>query len=194
MKKIILVSIFVLSAFAIWVGASLGIYLSSPAQALQKADLLVLLGGDSGTRSLLGAQLFSEGYAPRILLTGLDSGEKDILPYYLHWRSQVLIARGVPQDKILFDKASMNSWQEAEHTLAIMKIKGWKSVLIVSDPPHMRRLNWVWKTTFEKSGLEYSLVASSPSWWNPKRWWSDERSAKFVLSELIKYSYYRLKY
>jgi len=177
-----------------WGALHLGDYLSAPAQIPRKVDLIVVLGGDSGARSLTGAKLYRDGFAPYVLLTGLDEGEKETLPFYLHWRSQVLIAKGVSQDSLLVDTKSMNSWQEAQNTLELMKQNKWQGVLVVSDSPHMRRLDWVWGNTFDGSGKEYLLVEAKPYWWQPESWWSDERSAKFVINELIKLVYYQIKY
>lgn len=184
-------SVFILS---VWGIVNLGEYLSTPAQAPRKADLIVVLGGDGGARSLTGAELYQGGLAPYLLLTGLEEGEKEAVPYYLHWRSQLLQAKGVAATAILFDEKSMNSWQEAQNTLEMMRQKGWRRVLVVSDPPHLRRLDWVWGKTFAGTDKEYLLIAAMPSWWRSRAWWGDERSAKFVVNELGKLIYYRLKY
>jgi len=43
-------------------------------------------------------------------------------------------------------------------------------------------------------GLSYSLVASSPQWWDACEWWRDERSALVVINEYIRLAYYLVKY
>lgn len=65
---------------------------------------------------------------------------------------------------------------------------------MVSDPPHMRRLDWVWGKVFAGSGKSYVLIASEPAWWDAEHWWASEKSAQFVLTELIKMVYYVWKY
>ena len=76
----------------------------------------------------------------------------------------------------------------------LLQAFGWKKALVVSDPPHMRRLDWVWGKVFAGSGKSYALVASKPAWWDAERWWASEKSAQFVLTELIKMGYYVWKY
>jgi uncharacterized SAM-binding protein YcdF (DUF218 family) len=171
-----------------------GNYLSSPADEPHKADLIVVLGGDAGSRSITGARLFTQDYAPRVLLTGLDDGEKEALPYYLHWRSLVLVARGVPKEVILYDLESANSQEEALNTLRLMVECSWNNVLVVSDPPHMRRLSGVWGEVFKGSNKKFSLIEAVPRWWNAERWWANEISGKFVINEYIKLGYYWVKY
>lgn len=196
MKKIgfFFLTLAALAVFCGFVFFHLGTYLEGTAQQPRAADLIVVLGGDAGARSLTGARLYTQGYAPNVLLTGLDDGEKDAVPFYLHWRSQVLMAYGVSESALLFDLVSQNSYQEAQNTAALMAKKGWQKVLVVSDPPHMRRLESVWSQVFAGSGREYRLISARPYWWQAERWWSNEISAKFVVNELIKLGYYQLKY
>ena len=196
MKKIVFVflTFAALAVFCGYVFFHLGSYLEESAQQPKAADLIVVLGGDAGALSLTGARLYTQGYAPNVLLTGLDDGEKEAVPFYLHWRSQVLMAYGVAESALLFDLVSLNSYQEAQNTADLMAQKGWKKVLVVSDPPHMRRLESVWKQAFAGSGREFRLISAQPYWWQANRWWSNEISVKFVVNEVIKLGYYQLKY
>lgn len=171
-----------------------GRFVSGPADVPVKADLIVALGGDGGSRVKEAQRLFAEGYAPRILLTGIEQGDPVARPAYLEWRAAFLASRGVPVDVILFDSRSGNSWEEARNTLALMRQKGWRSVLVVSDPPHMRRLSWAWRKVFAGSGVEFRLIASQMPGWKAESWWSNEKSAQFVLIELIKLMYYTINY
>jgi len=95
---------------------------------------------------------------------------------------------------MLVDSASRNSREEAQSTLALMTRNGWSRVLVVSDPPHMRRLSWTWSRVFSGSGKTFRLVVSAPADWNASRWWADEKNAQGVLMETIKLGYYLIKY
>ena len=75
-----------------------------------------------------------------------------------------------------------------------MEARGWRRVLVVSDPSHMRRLSWTWARAFDGSGLAYTLVASSPEFWQPDAWWRDEKSGAAVILEYIKLAYYLVKH
>lgn len=171
-----------------------GVFLAAPAGAPQPADAIVILGGDGGDRTLRGLDLYRKRYAPVLLLTGVEGGEQSVQSYYLNWRAQILIAGGVKKDAIRYDAASVNSWQEAENTLKMAKASGWRKVIVVSDPPHMRRLKWVWTKVLRGTGVGFILVSERPSWWNARKWWGDEQSAKFVVSEYVKLPYYFFKY
>jgi uncharacterized SAM-binding protein YcdF (DUF218 family) len=173
--------------------AMAGRFVSGPTDVPDKADLIVVLGG-GGNRVMYALRLYRLNYSPRILLTGIELGEPLTRQAYLEWRGKFLTDRGLPRAALLFDAHSGNTWEEAASTLALMQQHGWHSVLVVSDPPHARRLSWVWRRVFAGSGLEFRLVSSPMPGWVAEEWWSNEKSAQFVLMELIKLAYYLGKY
>jgi len=185
--------VFAIAAAVVVYGISrAGYWLQAPAQAPVHADAIVVLGGNDGDRALRALELFKAGYAPKIVLTGLERGRASP-PANLTWRAEYLVARGVPKSAVRFEVYSENSYEEAENILELMKKQGWRTVIAVSDPPHMRRLAWTWHRVFKESGLGYALVASSAQWWMPGQWWRDEHSGAFVITEYIKIAYYLAK-
>jgi len=181
-------------ALAVWAVFNAARFLERPASPPERSDLMVVLGGDSGDRGLTAARLYAAGMAPRVLLTGLEGSSPRVRRAYLHWRAQVLSEAGVPLERFEYDAQSGNSWDEAVNTRRLMQARGWRKVLVVSDPYHMRRLSWAWGKAFEGSGLAYTLVASSPAFWQPDVWWRDETSGAAVIMEYIKLAYYLVKY
>lgn len=178
----------------LWAVSQAAHFLGAPALPPAPADLLVVPGGDVGDRGLATAQLYKTGMAPRVLLTGMEGSPAAVKPTYLHWRVQMLTDAGVPRERIEVDAESRNSWEEAINTRRLMEARGWRRVLVVSDPYHMRRLSWAWHRVFEGSGLEYSLASSAPEYWKADVWWRDEKSGQAVIVEYIKLVYYLAKY
>lgn len=172
----------------------LGVWVAAGARAPVSADLVVVLGGEDGHRVKKGVEVFRSGFAPSVLLTGIEASPAQERAYYLNWLAQVLADAGVPAGRVLFETNASNSFEEARATLAMLQAKAWNTALVVSDPPHMRRLDWVWGKVFEGSGKSYVLVASEPAWWDAAHWWQSEKSGQFVLTELVKMGYYRVKY
>ena len=179
---------------ASWAFLEAGNYLAVPSNKPSQADLIVALGGDIGERVQLAARLWDEGVAPLILLTGLEEQPKEALGQYLNWRARFLITQKVPKDVILFDVHSRNSFEEAANTFHLMQAHHWKKVLVISDPPHMRRLDWVWISAFNGTEVEFTLIQTHPAWWRGDHWWANEMSAQFVLMEYIKLAYYIFRY
>ncbi len=105
-----------------------------------------------------------------------------------------MIKADIPKGNIIFDTKSNNSWDEAVNTFKLMKEKDWKSVIVVSDPPHLLRVWWAWSKVFRKSSLHFMLAATNPEWWNAWKWWANEKSCKWVVSEYLKAGYFVYKY
>jgi len=189
---ILLASVVAAAALAYAVSRA-GYWLEAPAQAPEHADAIVVLGGNDGDRALRALALYRGGFAPKIVLTGLERGVASP-PANLTWRAEYLVASGVPRSALRFEVYSENSYEEAQDMLGMMRRQGWSSVIAVSDPPHMRRLAWTWARIFKGSGLRYVLVASWAPWWSPGHWWRDEHSGAFVITEFIKIAYYFAKH
>ncbi len=173
---------------------NLGYWLSAPANEPAKADFIVTLGGGSGERDQMAVDLYKAGYAKKILLTGMggvvDSGQG----FYQSPRSLFLLKRGVPAEALLFDGLSVNTHQEALNLAILLTAHHWHSALVVSDPPHLRRLNFCLSAVFKKAGLSYRLIPSTVPTWHAARWWQEERWRQFCLNELVKLFFYAVVY
>ena len=168
----------------------LGVLVSFHAGEPQKADVIVVLGGDDGRRVNCGAQLYKQGYAPCLLLTGLDDR------YYRadkpNWRERSLMNKGIPRKAIAVDTRSKTTWDEALNTVETMQKNSWKRAIVISDPPHMLRLHNTWTRALRGSSGTFVLVATRPEWWRPLLWWNNETSYRFVISEIKKNLFYAL--
>ena len=171
-----------------------GYFLEVPSKQPEKADLMVALGGDNGGRIHKVVELYKQGFAPKVLLPGMEGGHAETRSHYLNWRASFLVEQGVPANMLIFDEISASSWEEVVNTLRLMQSRNLKRVLVVSDPPHLRRLDWVWAKVFAGSGKEFRLVASNMDGWDPAHWWRNEASGKFVIEEYIKLGYYWVKH
>ncbi len=148
----------------------------------------------NGARSDQVLGLYRMGFAGKVLVTGRDDMHSKTRATYLNWRARFLIDEGIPEQAILYDRRSNNSWEEAVNTLQLMKTMKLERVLVVSDPPHMRRLSWTWGKVFAGSGKSFTLVASDLEYWDAGHWWRNSSSAQFVFGEYIKLGYYLIQY
>ncbi len=95
-----------------------------------KADALVVLGGDARSRTPLAAQLYRQGVAPMILL----SGRGDYV-----WVRQGLIDDGVPADRILAESRSSSTRENALFSAPILRAHGLHRIVIVTSWQHSAR-------------------------------------------------------
>lgn len=164
---------------------SAGFYLASPAAMPEKADAIIVLGGDGGARVARALEVFRQGYGRKVLI---------IRPQGKVALQQELRRSGARPEDIFFDSASKSTYEEAVNALRLIETRGWKHLLIVTDPPHMRRVGWTWRQVLKGSGVSFTLVATSAAWWDPEHWWRDQTARDFVVSEYKKLIYYVLMY
>lgn len=190
--KLILFFIFSISISAALLFLSLGLLVSQHASNPEKSDVIIVLGGDNGLRVRKGAELYKAGYSSHIILTGID--ERFYHPGHPNWRERRMIALGIPKKAIKVDTKSKTTWEEAENTSNTMEKNGWKSAIVVSDPPHMLRLHQTWSRAFKGSSKKIILVSTNPSWWHRIIWWKNRQSYQFVISEIKKNLFYAAIY
>lgn len=142
--------------------------------------MVVVLGGGGPERFATGLQMIQSGKGTDLLL---------IHPL----ASQIRAAKeaaGADRMAVFTDVLSHSSWDEAIRTRAWMSEHGVTRVAVVSDPPHLLRLAYIWSRVFAGTSLSYSLVATQPAWWSAWCWWANRESRLFVGNEVLKLAYY----
>jgi uncharacterized SAM-binding protein YcdF (DUF218 family) len=165
--------------WSLWLG--LGGILQFPATQPVHADAVIMLGGGDGFRFAKASQLVRGGYAKTLMLS-------HPVPSDLMGAGQL---KGV---RLFTNKDSDSSWSEAQAMRRWMEENHIQHVLVVSDPPHFLRLAYTWYSVFRGAELDYTFVASEPSWWSAWRWWDNEEAALFTGTEVLKLAYYLARY
>ena len=153
------------------------------AEAPVHADAVIVIGGDySGNRILKAAQLVKDGYAPVVLVSGLDG------QYGFH-ESQLAIEyavrNGYPRESmvpVLFP--ALSTADEAHEDTALLRKRGAHSYILVTSYTHTAR---AWRT-FRRAApdLEIHTVAAPQPYWNDGRWWIEREGRKIWLFEALK--------
>jgi len=94
-----------------------------------KADELVVLGGGDG-RAERAAELYRQGAAPGVLCTGYGDCASNVL---------VLQKSGVPAAVIISEPNALNTWQNAQLSVPLLRQKGVHRVILVTSWYHSRR-------------------------------------------------------
>ena len=161
---------------------------------LKPADVIhVIAGEDYGTDYAF--QLYQQGYGKTIFFTG-GRCKSHLNGHGARAREKAL-AQGLPLDAIASDDSEvMSTYMEAE------KLKEWivrnsspvQSIIVVSDPFHMRRARWAYQKVFgDKIQIQMAPV---PFELTPYRstWWKDVESRKYVQEEYFKFIFYLFRY
>jgi uncharacterized SAM-binding protein YcdF (DUF218 family) len=105
---------------------------------LRTADAIVLLEGDGYGRLARAAELYRQGYAPKIVFSG-----EAINPAYgsfpLSECLSQLLDLGVPENAIIHENQSTQTAEQAHHVTQMAVNNGWKTLLLVASPHHQCR-------------------------------------------------------
>jgi uncharacterized SAM-binding protein YcdF (DUF218 family) len=164
-----------------------GALLSAPAGDARHVDAVVVLGGDEGMggRYARGRDLVMAGYSQRLIL---------VYPSAAQIADAEARVPGVEIVDSMPAPGSSGSWGEALAVRERMQAEGLRTVMVVSDPPHMLRLRYTWGSVLRGTGIDYTLVATAPPWWPGWRWWRNPGASDFVGNEVLKLGYYVVRY
>ncbi len=170
--------------------AALGRYLVTE-QPLTRADLVLVLSGESYLRVPEAARLYHEGYAPRILLTNeiKPRGWDDLVRMGIRFPDnqevgiRILEALRVPRKAILTIGERADSTRAEMQTVArFLKTHPVKVVIIVTSKSHTTRAYKIFSTGLGPGiRLVMHPVPNDP--FDPARWWRNREDAKEVLHE-----------
>ena len=115
------------------------------------ADAIVVFAGGVGESGQAGGgyqerlqravELYRDGFAPRIILS---SGfvwafkEAEVM-------RGIAIDNGIPESAIVLETKAANTHENVTYTREILDRAGWRSILLVSSPYHMRRALMTWR-------------------------------------------------
>lgn len=83
------------------------------------------------------ARLYNEGYASYIIVSGAQGNDEEISEAAS--MKMYLLSRGITEEHILLEDNSFNTYQNLVNSQKIMKDKGLKTAIIVSNASHIRR-------------------------------------------------------
>jgi uncharacterized SAM-binding protein YcdF (DUF218 family) len=161
---------------------------------MQPADVIHVISGPDD-RTDYAIQLYQQGYARQIFFTG---GWCSFHNYYhgQHGRERAL-EQGVPPEAIAIDDSVVTSTYaevvQLNDFITHSQIPV-RSVIVVSDPHHMRRARWTYRQVLgDQVRIRMAPVPFDRSPYQ-RRWWTDEGSRGYVKSEYLKIVYYYARY
>lgn len=120
-------------------------------QPARAADAIVVFAGGVGESGQAGGgyqervrravDLYQQGFAPRVIVSSgfvFAFKEAEVM-------RGLAIANGVPPDAIVLETQAANTHQNVLYTREILERGGWRRILLVSSPYHMRRALMTWR-------------------------------------------------
>jgi uncharacterized SAM-binding protein YcdF (DUF218 family)/glycosyltransferase involved in cell wall biosynthesis len=128
-----------------WLAAPLR--MSEPPQA---ADAIVVFAGGVGESGRAGTgvqervaravDLYRDGLAPAIIFSSgyvFNLREAEVM-------RAIAVDNGVPANVIVLEERAANTYENVANTARILEQRGWRRILLVSSPYHMRRATMTW--------------------------------------------------
>jgi uncharacterized SAM-binding protein YcdF (DUF218 family) len=151
---------------------------------LDRADVIVVLaGGRRDERVRQAADLYKEGYAPRVLLSGGEEMVGISIPELM--RRQAL-AHGVPAAALVFETASTSTGEQADYLRPILERGGVRRAIVVTSSYHTRRTRYLFRRAFAGSSVDIRVFPVQQDLFSPVAWWTREQDTETVVLEYIK--------
>jgi uncharacterized SAM-binding protein YcdF (DUF218 family) len=154
------------------------------------ADAIIVLGGGNGDRERTGARLYHDGFAQQLLTTGQTVDTLGFDGTFAELSAAQLEREGVPPGHIRLLATSDSTCDDARLSRELLTALGARSLIVVSDPFHMRRAMILFKREYAGADIELIPVAAAPSWFSTRQWWMREKDARVVVEEYFKLTYY----
>ena len=146
-----------------------------------QADAIVLLGGGAGERPARAAELFRDGVAGSILVSGAGDANDN---------RRLLVKRGVPPSAIHMEPNSTTTKQNAQFSIPLLRQIGAKRVVIVTSWYHSRRA----LRCFEHYGKDIQFFSRPSYFAYAHTEWSRERTNRRIRLEYLKLIGYWIRY
>jgi len=161
-----------------------------------RSDLIVVFAAEED-RVRHAAELYRKGFAPRILLTGglpLRGVEafcgKRVTG--AEFGAKVLADAGVPKNAVHVVSKGTSTYEEAEVMRGFMNEHGYRSVIAVSSPYHMRRVRTTLSHFLRDTPISAQYSPAAEARFRAEEWWRHERELIDVANEYLKLAYYHL--
>ena len=184
----------------------------SVSEVKKKYDYGVVLGGFSGyhesdkkielneygDRLFYALQLYKLGKIEKIIISGgngqlINEGYKEA-----NWSKDFLLTCDIPEEDIITESKSRNTWENAKFTSELLKNKGEINILLITSSWHMKRASYCFTNNYMKVDpfstdytlknitldLEYILLPNSASY---QRW-------EILIKEWVGYCVYQIWY
>ena len=159
---------------------------------LEKADAIFVLGGTRIERPLEAYDLYTEGWAPRIMLFRVvsDYGEVELMkrgfafPLESDVQKDVLHRLGMPEGAVVVLSEEDSTKEEALEVRTAALANGWKTIIVVTSKQHTRRARLVVSRRLAGTDVKLIMRASRYDLTDAEHWWRNRATVRFTLFEL----------
>jgi uncharacterized SAM-binding protein YcdF (DUF218 family) len=189
-RRAVIVLLLLLVVLGFFAGRNAGHWLIRE-DALQPADVIVVLSGGLPYRALGAADIYKSGYAPEVWVSYPVGPQQELSNLGIHfvgeeeYDREILVHQGVPEQNVaIFSNQIINTEEEVEEIAREMKAQGKRIVIIVTSPEHTRRVRALWN---ELAGGDLkAIVRAAPTDpFDADHWWRNTPDSLAVTREAL---------
>lgn len=164
----------------------------------ERADAIFVFAGQVPDRALCAARLFSQGVAPKLVLTGGNvRPELVVVGQPLSdaaINAKIATDAGVPANALAVIPSGTSTWEEAG------LLRGWiaenraRKLVAISSPTHSRRARRALRLALRPLGAEVRMISCGSHYTLSSGWWLKERPLIEVANEALKLALYTFRY
>jgi uncharacterized SAM-binding protein YcdF (DUF218 family) len=151
---------------------------------IAQADAIVVLGGRSDLRPGAAAELYKCGLAPQILVPDGQEVNRTML-LRLGIPSKAIVSYGNTVSSTYDEAHAVNDWATQSKA---------KRIIVITEIFGGRRVQWIFNRALGGSGIQVQVMALTPARYSMDDWWQTQEGISAFWNEVVKYSYYRLRY
>lgn len=159
--------------------------------ALRPANAIVVLSGGMPWRAEEAGRIFRLGDAHQVWITRPENPSHALAAMGIHYLGEddysreVLIHEGVPDSDIrILPDIITDTEQEIDEIAREMRSNGITTVIIVTSPPHTRRVRLLWHKLAPRN-LRAIVRAAYEDPYDANHWWRNTRDALSVTREVL---------
>lgn len=161
---------------------------------LVHADAIAPLAGER-LRVSYAARLLQEGRAGSFAITDMWFRERTPLYTYAELIKRQASREGVLRSSMVVAPGVVAStYAEALALRTLCQRQRWRSLIVVTSPPHTRRARLILREVFAGTGITVAVVPVTPHWYQPDTWWHSWLGWQATLSEYLKLGLYLVGY
>lgn len=192
--RLTLIAALILTTLSVYGFLHLGTFLADE-DPLTKSDVIFVLAGTLAERPLEAAELFREGYAPRIVVTRAPTERAMVRLEQLgitigttfDLNQEILLRLGIPKGALILPQAIHDNTAEEAATLRELADRyRWTRIIVVTSKYHLRRSGVAIRRALRGSGVQIVLRGSRHDESTPAHWWTRRRDIRWIASETPK--------
>jgi uncharacterized SAM-binding protein YcdF (DUF218 family) len=159
---------------------------------IDRADAIFVLGGDPDIRPYAAAELYRRGFAPRVLVPGMETGRlaaDGLIPTQTELFLRVLHKEGVPDSAVQvlnLPGGTSSTTEDAQVLAGWVRRTGARRVIAVTTTYHTRRTRLALRRALKGSDVRVMMYGAPTRGYTERNWWRYEGGLTTYFNEYVK--------